>query len=195
MNEPIRPFIFVPFLVGDFPWDQSTRRKLWCDYTSACKNQLHLFLGGETEVVKLHSRSIVREENARARIRILLTYFSRLLRAQVKPQKATLMTFLFMPRSRKRRRAASSWPRKNSFVSPRGEQLRRLHSPRSEEGRSADCFFTTMLSNRGGNFCLATSSVRHRTGVPRNSQVYEYVQAKFHCGIWQLSRFRLRAVS
>lgn len=90
MNEPVRPFIFVPFLVGDFPWDQSTRRKLWCDYTSACKNQLHLFLGGGKATLSLdcptrrkRSRALERRA-ARVRIRILLTYFSRLLRARAR---------------------------------------------------------------------------------------------------------------
>lgn len=69
-------------------------------------------------MLRLHSRSTVRrgEENARdleprARIRILLTYFSRLSRARVKLQKGTLMTFLFIQ--------VEARPRKNSFVSPR----------------------------------------------------------------------------
>jgi len=120
--------------------------------------------------MKLHSRSTVRrgEENACAhswaaltRIRILLTYFSyfSIARARVEPQKGTLMTFLFIP-------AVAEAARKNSFVSrasPSNSADCIPRGARKHEGRSADCFFTTMLSNREENFCLATTSfLRHR---------------------------------
>lgn len=36
----------------------------------------------------------------------------------------------------------------------------------------------TMLSNRGENFCLATSSVRHRARAFQETPGYEYVQAR-----------------
>jgi len=70
------------------------------------------------------------------------------------------MTFLFIPVE-----AAEARGRGKIALFRRGANNSRIAFPRGarvHEGGSADCFFTTMLSNREENFCLATFSVRHR---------------------------------
>lgn len=101
------------------------------------------------------------------------------------------MTFLFIPV-----RAAETRGRGKIALFRRGAGKIAFPAERwKHEGGSADCFFMTMLSNRGENFCLATSSVRHRSAF---REIPGYIQIHINeislRGSRRLSRFRLRAV-
>lgn len=119
-------------------------------------------------MVKLHSLARLSEEKktpvhsraARARIRILLTYFSRLSRTG-RTTKGNANDISFYPGRGSARHSRGKIALFHCGASNSADCIPR--GARKHEGRSADCFFTTMLSNRGENFCLAQLLfVRHR---------------------------------